>query len=320
MLAGAGFGELCSILSALAWAIGLMFYRQLGATLPPLQLNFLKNLLVLGMLLPAIPLVHGLAVPDFTALQIVTAVASGVIGIGIADTLYFRALNELGAGRMGILGNFYSPFVILLSFAFLGESLTPVQLAGFALVSLGVWIAAWPRKEVEAIAGQLAPGAVPGTVDGGARALPLVPRHSLRGLAIAMLAIVLMAVSIVLVKRVLEAQPLLWVTGWRMVGAIAGMAVIAWLRGEGRMLHPGGARIPWARLALAAFIGQFLAMVLWLAGYKYTLASVAAILNETASVFILVLAWIWLKEPLTRRAVGGVVLTLAGVSCMLLAG
>jgi drug/metabolite transporter (DMT)-like permease len=60
--------------------------------------------------------------------------------------------------------------------------------------------------------------------------------------------------------------------------------------------------------------------VLWLAGYKYTLASVAAILNETASVFILVLAWIWLKEPLTRRAIGGVVLTLAGVSCMLLAG
>lgn len=324
MLAGAGFGELCSILSALAWAIGLMFYRQLGATLPPLQLNFLKNLLVLGMLLPAIPLVHGLGVPDFTAMQVGIAIASGVLGIGIADTLYFRALNELGAGRMGILGNFYSPFVILLSFAFLGESLTPVQLAGFGLVSLGVWIAAWPRKDVEVIARELAPGAsataaAMETTGGGAGTLP-VPRHTMRGLAIAMLAIVLMAVSIVLVKRVLEAQPLLWVTGWRMVGAIAGMAVIAWLRGEGRLLHPGGARIPWARLALAAFIGQFLAMVLWLAGYKYTLASVAAILNETASVFILVLAAIWLKEPLTRRAIAGVVLTLAGVSCMLLAG
>ena len=97
------------------------------------------------MLLPAIPLLHGLAIPQFTALQVFAAIASGVIGIGIADTLYFRALNELGAGRMGVLGNFYSPFVIVLSFAFLGESLLPVQLAGFALVSLGVWIAAWPR-------------------------------------------------------------------------------------------------------------------------------------------------------------------------------
>lgn len=310
----AGFGELCSILSALAWAIGLMFYRQLGATLPPLQLNFLKNLLVLAMLVPAIPLLHGLSLPQFTAWEAFAAIASGVIGIGIADTLYFRALNELGAGRMGILGNFYSPFVIVLSFAFLGESLLPMQLAGFALVSLGVWIAAWPRAGAAAI-----PAVAPDVVTPVASTGPAHP-GSLRGFALAMLAIVLMAVSIVLVKRVLEAQPLLWVTGLRMVGAIAGMALIAWWRGESAQLAPPTAGMPWARLALAAFIGQFLAMVLWLAGYKYTLASVAAILNETASVFILVLAVFWLKEPLTRRAIIGVGLTLSGVSCMLWVG
>ncbi len=289
-----GFGELCSILSALAWAIGLMFYRQLGATLPPLQLNFLKNLLVLGMLLPAIPLVHGLALPDFTGQQVLAAVASGVLGIGIADTLYFRALNELGAGRMGVLGNFYSPFVIVLSFLFLDERLLPIQFAGFALVSLGVWVAAWPRASA---VGR--------------------PAHAVRGFAYAIIAVALMAVSIILVKRVLEAQPLLWVTGWRMLGALAGMAVIAIVRGETAQLAPPTVGMPWRKLALAAFIGQFLAMVLWLAGYKFTQASVAAILNETASIFILLLAAFWLKEPLTRRALVGVGLTMAGVSCML---
>jgi drug/metabolite transporter (DMT)-like permease len=77
--------------------------------------------------------------------------------------------------------------------------------------------------------------------------------------------------------------------------------------------------VPRGKLVLAAYIGQYLAMILWLAGYKFTQASVAAILNETASVFILLLAAIWLKEPLTRRALCGVVLTLGGVSCMLLA-
>lgn len=310
MAATPGLGELCSILSALAWAVGLMFYRQLGARLPPLQLNFLKNLLVFGMLLPAIPLVHGLAVPHFTGLQLAAAIASGVLGIGVADTLYFRALNELGAGRMGILGNFYSPFVIVLSFAFLGEHLLPAQLAGFALVTAGVWVAAWPRK--------VARGLGPETPadDNGAPEPP--PPHPLRGLAFGLSAVILMAVSVVLAKRVLEAQPLLWVTGWRMVGAIVGMAVIAVMRGEGRAMFGVVGGIPWGRLALAAFVGQFLAMILWLAGYKFTQASVAAILNETASVFILLLAAAWLKEPLTRRAVTGVVLTLTGVSCMLL--
>ncbi|MEO8161011.1 MAG: DMT family transporter [Arenimonas sp.] len=291
-------GEACSILSALCWAVGIMLYRQLGASLPPLQLNFLKNLLVMGMLLPAIPLLHGLELPHFTGLQLAAAIGSGILGIGLADTLYFRALNELGAGRMGVLGNFYSPFVIVLSFGFLGERLRPWQLLGFALVSLGVWVAAWPRALDK---------------DGLRK-----PAHTLRGLGFAMLAIVLMAVSIVLVKRVLEAQPLLWVTGLRMTGALAAMFAIALLRGQTRSLRLDAADIPWLKLAAAAFIGQFLAMVLWLAGYKYTLASVAAVLNETASVFILLLAAFWLKEPLTRRAIGGVVLTFGGVCCMLL--
>jgi len=295
-----GLGEACSILSALAWAIGIMLYRQLGASLSPLRLNFLKNLLVLGMMLPAIALAHGLQFPAFSNYELFAAIASGVIGIGLADTLYFRALNELGAGRMGIIGNFYSPLVIVLSFFFLGERLLPLQVAGFVLVTIGVWIAAWPRKLAEDI-----PGAPP------------QPRHTLRGLGLALLSVSLMACSIVLVKRVLEAQPLFWVTGLRMAGAIAAMLLIAAWRGELAQLRPQAPGLPWLKLGIAAFVGQFLAMVLWLAGYKFTLASVAAVLNETASIFILLLAAIWLKEPLTRRAITGVVLTFGGVCFML---
>lgn len=289
-----GLGELFSLLSALAWAVGVILYRQLGATLPPLQLNFLKNGLVLLMLVPAIPLLHGLALPVFTPGQIALALASGAIGIGIADTLYFRALNELGAGRMGVLGNFYSPFVIVLGYLFLDERLSALQLWGFVLVSVGVFVAAWPK-------------AVPGGR----------PPQVLRGLGLALLSIALMAVAIVLVKRVLEAQPLLWVTGLRMVGALGGMVLVAALTRQLALLHPPTEAMPWRRLVTAAFVGQFLAMILWLAGYKYTQASVAAILNETASVFILLLAVIWLKEPLTRRGLAGVALTLAGVAFML---
>jgi drug/metabolite transporter (DMT)-like permease len=238
-------------------------------------------------------LVHGLEVPAFTAAQVGLALASGVIGIGIADTLYFRALNELGAGRMGILGNAYSPFVLVLGFFVLDERLQPLQWIGFALVSAGVALASWPRRGEGA-----------------------TPAHYWRGLAAGLAAVGLMAVAVVIAKRVLEAQPLLWVTGIRMLGALAGMVVIAVLRRElVRLRPPPGLR--WGPLVRAAFVGQFLAMLLWLAGYKYTLASVAAVLNETASVFILVLAAWFLREPLTRRGVVGVMLTLAGVCCML---
>ena len=288
-----GIGELFSILSAAAWAVGVILYRRLGESLPPLQLNFLKNCLVFLMLIPAVPLLHGFAIPQFETGQILLSVLSGLIGIGFADTLYFRALNELGAGRMGILGNFYSPFVLVLGFIFLGDRLNPWQWCGFVLVSCGVLLASRPNA---AEAGK--------------------PAHYFRGLLFGLLAIGLMAISIILVKRVLEAQPLLWVTGLRMLGAIIGMMVIAGLRGELALLKAPKA-MRWWPLITAAFVGQFVAMVLWLAGYKFTSASVAAILNETASVFILLLAWLCLKEPLTRRGTIGVALTLSGVSFML---
>ncbi|MFO0394651.1 MAG: DMT family transporter [Lysobacteraceae bacterium] len=291
-----GLGELLSLLSAAVWAVGVILYRQLGATLPPLQLNLLKNSLVLGMVLVSLPLVHGFALPDFSASQLGLALLSGFIGIAIADTLYFRALNQLGAGRMGVLGNFYSPAVILLSVVFLDERLSVVQMIGFGLFSLGVYLVAERRPDDA----------------GGGRAL-------LKGLAIGFCAILLMAVAIVLVKRTFEAQPLMWVTAVRMTGAVVGLWVLALVfrRRLGPALPPL-AGVPWRKLLVAAFVGQFLSMVFWLGGYKFTSASVAALLTASASVFLQLRAWARLKEPLSRRALAGVALTVAGVSCMLL--
>ena len=76
--------------------------------------------------------------------------------------------------------------------------------------------------------------------------------------------------------------------------------------------------LPWTLLIVAALLGQYVAMLLWLAGYKYTSASIASILNETASIFILLFAWIWLKKPLSRRKLAGVACTFGGVGVMLL--
>ncbi|SOD56189.1 Uncharacterized membrane protein [Pseudoxanthomonas wuyuanensis] len=291
----AGIGEALALGSAATWAVGMILARQLGATLPPLALNLLKNGLVLLVLVPLAMLFSAGPWPQLSASELAWVLLSGVIGIAVADTLYFRALNELGAGRMGIIGNLYSPLVLVLGFLFLDERLGLQQWLGFGLVGMGVLLVSKPRREWKT-----------------------QPAHTLRGVLFGMLAIALMAVAIVMVKRILETQPLLWITALRLGGAVGGLALLAALPAMRHRVAFDRHRVPWGRLVVAALVGQGLSMVLWLGGYKYTSASVAAILNESASVFLVVLAALWLREPLGRRAFFGVLLTFSGIACMLL--
>ncbi len=298
-----GLGELLSIGSAASWAAGVILYRKLGESLAPLTLNFLKNMIVMAMLLPVVAWLYAADPPRMGAAQVALCMLSGLLGIAVADTLYFSALNAVGAGRMGVIGNFYSPFVLTLAFAFLGERLNLMQGLGFLLVSAGVLLVARP--------------------EGGWRGIDGTAQR--RGALLGTTAVALMAIGIVLVKPILEQQPLLWVTGLRMLGGLAGMIAIAAMRGQLRHLLPvrrmsGRKPLHWPTLALAAVVGQGLSMVLWLGGNKFTKASVAAVLNETSSVFILLFAAMWLREPLTRRGGAGVTLTMGGIVCMLTQG
>jgi drug/metabolite transporter (DMT)-like permease len=285
-----GLGEALSLGCALTWAVGVIIYKRLGEQLPPLKLCLLKNLIVLALVVATVAVLASplapvlglqrLPMPALDGASILLALASGVIGIAVADTLYLRALNVLGAGRMGVVGNLFSPFVILLSVMFLGEQLGPVQWLGFALVMAGVVLVNAPDRLAQ--------------VD---------PAALRRGLATGALAVALMAVAIVMVKQVLEDEPFWWIVLLRIAGAMAG------LRGSGQPTR-------WGVLVVAALVGQYLSMAMWLGGYKYTDASVASVLNETASVFIVLFAAIFLGEALSRRRVLGVLVTLAGVACM----
>ena len=75
---------------------------------------------------------------------------------------------------------------------------------------------------------------------------------------------------------------------------------------------------PWGTICLASFLGAYLALILWLAGYKLIDASVASVLNETNVVFIVFFAWLILGEWVNRRRLIGMALTVAGVIIMML--
>lgn len=293
-----GLGEILSLGSAMVWAAAVIMFKRSGETFSPLALNLFKNAIAIVLLAATIPFFHGFALPDLPAAHWWILIISGVLGIGIADGLYFAALNTIGASRTGVASSLYSPFVIALSFTFLGERLGVWQLLGFVLVVIAVVALSLNPDRQELSEDKLR-----------------------RGIPIAVTAVFLMAAGVVMVKPVLATAEFLWVVQIRLVAAVIMMLVWAQMRGGWKALAAEyRADHHWPRAVIASILGGYVALVMWLAGYKYAPASVASVLNETASVFILVLAWLFLDERMDRRKVGCVVLSFSGVVLLTLGG
>lgn len=289
-------GEFFSVACALCWALAVILFRRSGESLPAFELNLFKNLLAVALMAPTILIFHGPVLPGYSAAEWLIVVISGVIGIAIADTWYLRALNLLGASRTGVIGMLFSPFVIGLSMLFLGEQLRPPQFAAFGLVLGGVLLVVWSRNRQEISARALRQGAV-----------------------LAAGSVLLMAIGIVMVKPILETHEFMWTVGVRLAAGALGMLLFVSLarQWDSLLLHFRSPQ-PWPTIVGASLLGSYISMIFWLAGYKLTQASIAAVLNETAAVFIVIFAWLMLAEPLSRRKVSGVILAFSGVALIVL--
>lgn len=286
-----GLGEAYALACALLWAIAVILFKRAGDSLQPFPLNYFKNLLGLALMLPTIALTPGAGLPQMPASAWALVLISGFLGIGLGDTFYFRALNTVGAARVAVAQAFYSPFVIVLSMVFLGERLSLGQYGGVLLLLSGIWLVTIHK------AGDAADR-----------------RRVLAGMATGVFSVWLMAVGIVIAKPMLGLHDFLWVVTLRIAGGLLGMSL--------NLLRPGAfaalrfdyrrAR-HWPAILAGSFVGTYLSMMTWLAGYKYAQASVAAVLNELASVFIVLFAVIFLQERLTPKQASGVVAAFAGV-------
>ncbi len=292
-----GIGEFYSLACALVWAVAVVLFRKSGESISPFALNLFKNALASVLLGITIMLVSP-AVPAFTPLSLATIVISGLLGICLGDSYYLRALNAIGASRMAVAQTLYSPFVIVLSAIFLRERLHGLQWLGAACVLGGIVLVTWTRDA----------------------AMSAVDARRLRsGAAIGVFSVLLMAIGIVLAKPMLALHAFLWVVWLRVVAGVVGLlAVVAIRRNAAALVAEYRAVRHWPQIIAGSVAGTYLSMMLWLAGYKYTSASIAAVLNETAALFIVLLAVLFLHERVGRRQIVGIALAMLGVSLMVL--
>jgi drug/metabolite transporter (DMT)-like permease len=285
-------GDICAITSGFVWSISVILMRVSGYQIPPLPLNFFKSSVALLCLLLVHSLLGGSWLPEMSGSAHLKIIISAVIGISLADTMIAAALNRLGASLQALADCLYSPVIATVGFLLFRETLNAWELIGGALVISGVFVGAAMTAEVKS------------------------PRDLWTGVALAAGAHVLMALGILMVRDIYIDGPLVWLTAYRFLVAIAVLFLWSLIRYGKRMpevLFAGfRRRDTWFTTIPMAIFGPFLATLLWVTGFKHLIAGRAAIYNQLSTVFIIVLAYFFLKEKFTLRKAIGTALALLG--------
>jgi drug/metabolite transporter (DMT)-like permease len=101
-------GELAALAAALLWAISSVVYAGLGDRLSATWLNFLKGLVAIGLVAVTV-LLLGLPWVALPIGPLLALLASGILGIGIGDTCYFKSINALGPRRALVIESLAHP-------------------------------------------------------------------------------------------------------------------------------------------------------------------------------------------------------------------
>lgn len=286
-------GGAAALFAALLWSIASFLFARVNPHIHALEINFLKGVSGLILLIIAALLSGGLA-PAISTQALLFLILSGVIGITLGDSAFLQALKHLGARRTLLMATLAPPMTGILAWIFLGETLTWMSWLGIALTAAGVaWVITERNPQSAANAVRLWPG---------------LPLGALAALAQS---------SAVVLSRTVLTQTQVSALQTAIVRLLAGTLFLAvWLLIAGRPLY---SRIKFQSvkglgrdLLLATFLGTFLAMWLQQISIELIPAGIAQTLISTSPLFILPIALLS-GERVTLRAVFGVLIALAGV-------
>ena len=290
-------GEICSLLSAVFWALAIIIFKKIGDRVSPMVINPVKStigllLFILTYIILGIPLTPN---TQFSNTDLIILAISGIIGIGIADIIFLHSLNILGAGISAIVDTVYSPFIILFAFIILGESLTAIQLLGGVLIIGSVLYTSTKIQNI-----------------------PVNRKRFKQGVLYGVGSIAMMALGIVMIKPILNTvsnQPHLqmWIAGYRLIsGVLVSGSIMLYANQKENILGALRDRTLWLPLMVSSVLAAYLGIAMWVMGMSMTTVSISGILNQTATIFIMIFAWIFLGEPLTKRRITSIIVAMFG--------
>ena len=279
------FGEMAAISAAICWSIAVIIFRSASKELSPFLITALKNtialfLFIIFFLLLDISLwTNKLLLSDY-----IKIIISGILGMGIGDVFFIYALSKIGANRVAIINSFEPAVVYIFSITMLGTILTIQQFIGFIIVIISMIIIASENDSYD-----------------------IDPQIKKKGMLLQISAVILSSFGIVLIKPILNKingniELQLWITAFRLVpGFIVAWIVFFFQKNKIQLLKPLKKSNNLYKIILSSGLGTFIALSFWIIGYGYIeKPPIASIIGQTSVVFISILAWLILKERISK--------------------
>ena len=281
-------GDLYAVITAVCWSSAVILFDISTKNFTAIQLNVLKNFIgVFGFILTII--LFSIPSPNFSQQDIFTLALSGFLGILIADGLFLESLRRLGSGISAVVSTIYTPTVFIIAYILFNETINLHSYIGGVLVLGGITISVFqPPKTIK-------------------------KRDLYIGILFGIMANILTAYSVLIIKPIMKNNSVIYIALYRFsIGFIFGILINILKSGIKQVIQKFKKGLTNQYVILGAFLGTYLSVIFWLAGYKYTLAGRAAIYNQLSTVFIIILARVFLKEPMTSKKIIGVSLAIFG--------
>lgn len=281
-------GDIYAILTALCWSSAVILFDISSKKFEALQLNTIKNLIgVCGFFITIIA--FSIPIPKFSSNELTVLIISGFMGITIADVLFLESLKRMGSSISGLVSTIYTPSIFILAFILFNETIAAQSYLGGFIVITGIAITIYK-----------------------------VPKNITRknlyiGICLGILAQIFTAYSVLTVKPILVEHPILYIALYRFSVGLFGSIIICLIKyGFNDLIQNFKNGFRNFHLVLGSILGTYLSVILWLAGFKYTLAGRAAIYNQLSTVLIVIFARLFLGESLNARKIIGVLLAIFG--------
>lgn len=284
-------GIIAALGSAASWALATVVFDRLGKVIPAAGMTFFKGLFSLVLMLILILCTGGfdaLSLRDFFFLAL-----SGIIGISIGDTLFFRSLQDLGAKVQVLYFMLGQIVTMFLSFLLLGEVLSIEEYVGAMILLCGIIIVTIGKQEDH-------PNKARGIIGGFA-------------------SILCFSISSVMVKVSIADVGVPTATFWRMFFSTVSVMFIGFTSKRFVTWYTPLKQTKTLLLFLLNVVvityGGFLLSML---AIKHITVSLASVLSATEPVFVLILAFLINHERASKRELIGAAVTIAGLLIILL--